>query len=91
MEKGYSQKEGFDYNEIISPVVKQTFIRVILSLVAKYDLELDQMNEKFVFLHGNLEEVIYMHQLEGFLDNDCDKVSFKEANLWSKIILKTIV
>ena len=39
--KGYSQKEGIDYNEIFSLVVKHTSIRVILSIVAMYNLELE--------------------------------------------------
>jgi hypothetical protein len=64
--KGYSQKEGVDYNEIFSPVVKHTSIRVLLALVAQYDMELEQLDVKTAFLHGDLEEVIYMAQPEGF-------------------------
>jgi hypothetical protein len=39
--KGFSQKEGVDYNEVFSPVVKHTSIRVILAIVAQFDLELE--------------------------------------------------
>ena len=38
--KGYAQKEGIDYNEVFSPVVKHSSIRILLALVAQYDLEL---------------------------------------------------
>jgi len=38
--KGFSQKEGVDYDEIISPVIKHTSIRVLLSLVAPLNMEL---------------------------------------------------
>lgn len=47
-------------------VVKHSSIRVILSLVANLDLELEQLDIKTVFLHGDLKEEIYMSQPEGF-------------------------
>nr|GEY15810.1 copia LTR rider [Tanacetum cinerariifolium] len=53
---GYSQKEGIDYNEIFFPVVRHTSIRVLLSLVAHHDLELEELDVKTVFLHGELKE-----------------------------------
>ena len=63
--KGYSQVQGVDFNEIYSPVVKHCSIRIILSLVAQFDLELEQLDVKTAFLHGDLEETIYMDQPEG--------------------------
>jgi len=62
----YAQREGIDYNELFSPVVKYSFIRVLLDLVAQYDLELDQLNMKTIFLRGDLDEKIFMTQLAGF-------------------------
>ncbi|KAK9211994.1 hypothetical protein WN943_001373 [Citrus x changshan-huyou] len=59
-------KEGIDYNEVFSPVVKHTSIRILLALVAEYDLELAQFHVKIAFLHGDLEEEIYMTQPCGF-------------------------
>ena len=64
--KGYSQRKGIDYSEIFSPVVRHTSIRVLLSIVAAQDLELEQMDVKMVFLHEHLEESIYMEQPWGF-------------------------
>ena len=66
MVKGFAQKKGINYDEIFSPVVKMTSIRAILSIVATENLFLEQMDVKTAFLHGDLEEDIYMHQLEGF-------------------------
>lgn len=64
--KGYAQQEGIDYNEIFSPVVKHSSIRILLALVAQFDLELAQLDVKTAFLHGDLDEEIYMSQPDGF-------------------------
>ena len=64
--KGFTQKDGIDYKETFSPVSKKDSFRIIMALVAHYDLELHQMDVKTAFLNGNLEEEIYMDQPEGF-------------------------
>ena len=66
--KGFAQKEGVDYNEIFSLVVKHTSIRLMLAIVAHEDMELEQLDVKTTFLHGDLEETIYMQQPEGFIE-----------------------
>ena len=60
--KGYAQREDIDYNKVFSPVVKHSSIRILLTLVAQYELKLDQLDMKTAFLHGDLEEEIYMSQ-----------------------------
>ena len=66
MANRFAQKEGIDYNEVFSPAVKYTSIRIPLALVAEYELELAQLDIKTTFLHGDLEEEIYMTQHCGF-------------------------
>ena len=58
--------EGIEYHGIFPLVVKLVSIRIVLALVALLDLELEQLDVKTTFLHGDLEEEIYMEQLEGF-------------------------
>jgi len=58
--KGFSQREDIDYTEIFSPVVKFKTIHMMLSVVIQFDLELEQLDVKIAFLHGDLEEKIYM-------------------------------
>ena len=58
--KGYAQNEGIDYNEVFSPVVKHSSIRILLALVAQFNMELVQMDVKTTFLHGDLEGEIQM-------------------------------
>jgi hypothetical protein len=67
VEKGYSQVEGIDFGEIFSLVAKLTSIRFLLSIVVAFDLEVEHMGVKTTFLHGDLEEEIYMKQPEGFV------------------------
>ncbi|GAA0155422.1 transmembrane signal receptor [Lithospermum erythrorhizon] len=55
--KGYEQKHGIDYDEVFSPVVKMTSIRLALSLLAKLDLEVEQLDVKTAFLHGKEQMV----------------------------------
>ena len=46
---------------------KDQFQQVLLAMVALFDLELKQLDVKITFLHGELEEQIYMHQPKGFI------------------------
>jgi hypothetical protein len=41
VEKGYSQVEGVDFGEIVSPISKLNSIRVLMSLAATFDLEIE--------------------------------------------------
>lgn len=64
--KGYSHVEGVDFGEIFPPIVKLSSIRVLMYLVVAFDLEREKMDLKTSFLHGDLDEEIYMKQLEWF-------------------------
>ena len=68
--KEYTLKKGIDYNEIFSPVVKHTSIRMLLVMVAQFDLELEQIDVKTSFVHDELEEKIYMKQFEGYIQEN---------------------
>jgi ATP-binding cassette subfamily B (MDR/TAP) protein 1 len=54
--KGYAQKEGIDFNEIFSPVVRLTTIRVVLAMRAIFDLHLEQLDVKLHFFMENLKK-----------------------------------
>ena len=66
-----------NFDEIFSPVVKMISIRVALGLVASLNLELKQIDVKTTFLHGDLEEEIYMDQPEGFAIKGKEHLVFK--------------
>ena len=64
--KGYSQVPGIDFGDIFSPIANVTSIRLLLSVDAAFDFEVEQMDVKTTFLQRDLEEEIYMKQPEGF-------------------------
>ncbi|KAG8499388.1 hypothetical protein CXB51_005980 [Gossypium anomalum] len=59
--------KGVDFTDVFSPVVKHSSIRALLGIIAMHDLKLEQLDVKTAFLHGELEEDIYMQQPEGFI------------------------
>ena len=54
------EKEELDHNETFSPIFKKDSFRIVMALVAYFDLELQQMDVKMAFLNGDLEEEVYM-------------------------------
>ena len=75
--KGFTQKENINYKETFSPVSKKDSPRIIIALVAHYDLELHQMDVKTAFLNGSLEEKVYMDQPEGFSIEGKEHLAYK--------------
>ena len=51
--KGFNQKKGVDFEDIFSPVVKMSSTRVVLGITCTFDLEIEQLDVKTAFLHGD--------------------------------------
>ena len=66
MAKGYTHTHGIDYQKTFSPVTKLNTVRVLLSITANLDWPLHQFDVKNAFLHGDLEEEVYMDIPSGF-------------------------
>ena len=58
--KGFRQKEGLDYFDTYSPVIRITSIRMLIAFASLYNLEIHKMDVKIAFLNGELKEEIYM-------------------------------
>jgi hypothetical protein len=64
--RGFSQREGIDYEETFSPVARYTSIRTIIALASKMKWKLYQMDVKTTFLNGVIKEEVYIEQPQGF-------------------------
>lgn len=71
--RGFTQVKGEDYNEIFSPTSRYDSIRVLLSIAARDELQIEQFDVKTAFLYGELSEDIYMEVPEG-LETQSSKV-----------------
>ncbi|KAH9750232.1 hypothetical protein KPL71_013800 [Citrus sinensis] len=65
--KPLGQREGLDYFDTYSPVMRINSIRMIIAIAALRNLEIHQIDVKTAFLNGDLDEEIYMEQPEGFI------------------------
>ena len=66
--KGCSQQPGFDFNETYATVVRIETVRLLLAMVLRLNLRVQQMDIKGAYLNGILKETIYMRQPEGYSD-----------------------
>jgi hypothetical protein len=80
--KGFSQVEGIDYNESFSLVAKMNSICLVHALVASHKWKVHQMDVKSAFLHGDLQEEIYMEQPPDCVQNDSSLVFHLKKSLY---------
>ncbi|CAI7880198.1 unnamed protein product [Closterium sp. NIES-54] len=71
--KGFTQVCGAEYDETYSPVSSYVTLRIFLSIVAVFDLNLMQLDMKNAFLQSKLDRVLYMYQPD-YLDNGTGRV-----------------
>ena len=67
--KGFEQREGYDYEEIFSPVARMETMRLIIALVAQRKWKIHQMDVKSAFLDDPLDEDVYVKQSSGFIQS----------------------
>jgi len=65
--KGFDQRCGLDYTETFSPVIKPATVRVVLAIVVHFNWSVQQLDISNTFLHGQLQEDVYMTQPQGFV------------------------
>ena len=82
--KGYSQRQGIDYDEVFAPVACLETIRLLISLTTQNQWRIFQMDVKSVFLNGYLKEDLYVEQPIGYVvEGQEDKVLKLKKTLYS--------
>lgn len=92
--KGFQQRKGLDFSEVFSPVVSKPAIRVILTVAAIKDLEIEQLDVKTAFLNATINEEIYMAVPEGVVEPPGKVLRLKKSlyglkqapRMWNKLL-----
>ena len=75
--KGYKQQYGTDYTEMLSPVARHDTIRLVVALAAQQSWQIFQLDVKSAFLHGYLEEQVYVDQPPGYVKIGTEEKVYK--------------
>ena len=67
--RGFTQKEGIDFDETFSPTLKQKSLRIITSIAAQQNYNIHQLDIKTAYLNADLNETIYIKVPEGYNKN----------------------
>jgi len=72
--KGFHQREGQDFSDTFSPVIKQATIRIVLAIALSSYWSIHQIDTNNAFIHGELDAHVYMQQPLGFSSPDSSQV-----------------
>ena len=65
--KGYKQEFGVDYKEVFAPVARHDTVRLVIALATQHSWPIFQLDVKLAFLHGDLEEQVFIEQPPGYI------------------------
>ena len=97
--QGFSQAIGIDYNDTFAPTVRLETLRALFHLTVAYGWSRGQDDVVTAFLHGDLDETIYMRQPEGYDDGTgrvarllCSIYGLKQATcIWNKLMHQKLI
>lgn len=87
------QQQGIDYTEVFTPVARMDTMRMIVALAAHKGWILYQLDVKSAFLHGELNEEVYVEQPKGYENkqNPQQVYKLKKGSLWTETSSKSLV
>ena len=80
--KGFTQIEGEDFHDMFAPVAKLVTVRTLLSVATKNNWLIHQLDVNNAFLHGDIEEEVYMKIPQGFSKENEDRVCRLRKSLY---------
>lgn len=75
--QGFSQRPGVDYDAVFAPVASQNTLRVLFTVAGHKRMNVRHIDVKSAYLHGRLQEDIYMEQPRGFVQPGKEKLVCK--------------
>ena len=75
--KGYAQEYGVDYAEVFAPVARLDTIRVVVALAAQKEWTIHQLDVKSAFLHGEVDEEVFVEQPPGYVQRGKEQQVYK--------------
>ena len=75
--KGYTQQQGVDYTEVFAHVARMEKIQLLAALAAQRGWTIYQLDVKSTFLHGELNEVVFVEQPCGYVQKGNEEKVYK--------------